>query len=90
MSDWPKKGDTLVLGSEYDRLREQLRLCNIDQCNTEAMLAQYERDAARYRWLRDMADGSPPWAETDPAWESPQSLDAAVDALMATDEQHQQ
>jgi hypothetical protein len=31
---------------EIERLREQLRLCNIDQCNTEARLAEAERRIA--------------------------------------------
>ena len=38
------------------------------------------RDARRYRWLR--AEGMCPFAETDDAWDSPESLDAAIDRAM--------
>jgi hypothetical protein len=39
--------------SATDALREQLRLCNIDQANAEAENAALREDAERYRWLRD-------------------------------------
>lgn len=52
---------------------------------TDAILAIPElqealRDAERYRWLKHHIDGMPPWAETDSAWETAETLDAAIDA----------
>lgn len=45
-------------------------------------LQESERDAARYRWIRNECDGMPPWAETDDAWGGPEHLDDAIDAAM--------
>jgi hypothetical protein len=40
---------------EIERLREQLRLCNIDQCNTEAWLAEAVEYGTGYKQARDEA-----------------------------------
>lgn len=44
---------------------------------------QDELDARRYRWLRKECNNMPPWAESDPVWDTPESLDAAIDAALA-------
>lgn len=41
------------------------------------------KNDARYRW---MAQGGCPFAETDDAWDSKESLDAAIDAAMGAEQ----
>jgi hypothetical protein len=41
------------LERELAEVKEQLRLCNVDQWTTAAELAEAKKDAERYRWLRN-------------------------------------
>ena len=49
----------------------------------ERELAAALKDAERYRWLV----GGCRFAETDPAWDTKESLDAAIDAALAGKEE---
>ena len=48
-----------------------------DVSKLDARLAEAERDAARYRWLRDCSNGEVDWPNSE--W------DAAIDAEIAAD-----
>jgi hypothetical protein len=65
---------------ELAALREQLRLCNIDQANAEAENAALREDAKRYRWLRDNINRLPyDDYGMGPQFPSGNELDAAID-----------
>ena len=67
---------------EVERLREQLRLANIDASNEAAENEALRRDAERYRWLRDKAP--PDIGDMASVRDShdPSEIDAAIDAAM--------
>lgn len=81
---------------EIERLRHDIERHIAIVAESEAKLAEAQRDAARYRWLRDAACDHEvsPWVT---AWNDPDNtalgehlcegpeLDAAIDAAMAGD-----
>ena len=76
------------LERELAEVKEQLRLCNVDQWTTAAELADARKDAERYRWLRDNKKGkaiatAALWAKhpyTDD--ERAKGVDATIDAAI--------
>lgn len=66
--NWRVTHSTAFKDTEIERLREQLRLANIDALNETAENEALRRDAERYRWLRtNCYSDKYPYSEFDSA-----------------------
>jgi len=70
------------LERELAEVKEQLRLCNVDQWTTAAELAEAKKDAERYRWLRNDKRGRSLSVSSLEWTGSAELSDAAVDAAI--------
>jgi hypothetical protein len=72
------------LGRELTEARDGFKEAMSDHADTLDRLAEAERDAARYRWIRSPQSGQAGW------WhvkfnDDPAKIDAAIDAAMAAE-----